>query len=337
MIHNKYINTPICFMLRITQVFRSSFKQMSLTSKKMAMIKPKPAEEKLCLKDIEYMMNTTVRGDNDHNNKIREQILRDILMLPQEYFEDSNYGIKWKELQVKWKILLEELCKVSYDKISIKQKAGRGHHYDFLVNYTHGEQIVDEAKVEFKHHCERLTKLPQFLSLPAKQDFLEMSYAEYYYDHYLDAYLAQDIEIKVEKPTKEAYLKMVFTTNYDVHPFFRCLYDRCKYFEKEKNKIVNDSIRSFLEENGSKLDLEKISEKFKHTQKDKIFVLWDLKQFHIDRLCDEDFNIDTNEGIKNGNSILIKSKKSTFQMLLRWRNHKGILLPAWQISIKHRT
>jgi predicted secreted protein len=41
--------------------------------------------------------------------------------------------------------------------------------------------------------------------------------------------------------------------------------------------------------------------------------------------------------IKNGNTIVLQSAanpSTTFHLLLRWRNHKGILNPAWQISLK---
>ena len=33
-----------------------------------------------------------------------------------------------------------------------------------------------------------------------------------------------------------------------------------------------------------------------------------------------------------GNVIEVKSGLSIYNLLLRWRNHKGILNPAWQIS-----
>jgi hypothetical protein len=40
------------------------------------------------------------------------------------------------------------------------------------------------------------------------------------------------------------------------------------------------------------------------------------------------------EGVKNGNTIVVVSKAGTkHNMLLRWKNHLGILYPAWQISL----
>lgn len=38
--------------------------------------------------------------------------------------------------------------------------------------------------------------------------------------------------------------------------------------------------------------------------------------------------------IKNGNILELKTSNNIYRLLLRWRNHKGILNPAWQISMK---
>lgn len=35
-------------------------------------------------------------------------------------------------------------------------------------------------------------------------------------------------------------------------------------------------------------------------------------------------------------TLVVKSTTCIFHLLLRWRNHKGVLLPAWQISLKNR-
>ena len=286
--------------------------------------------------DIQTMTGTSSRGKNDFSNKKRETILTQLLNLDSSYFEDEEYGSQWAALKVKWSDLLSRICEVPYTNVMVEPKAGRGHHYDFHITYKKDEHTIREKKVEFKHHCSSIARLPQFLSLSAKQDFLMDAppYAEEYYDHFIDRYLACDSEITIAKPTKEEYLKMVYTTNYDIHPFFRCLYDRSKFYEKEKNAVVNESIRTYLTKYMDRIDLDKLSEKFQNTQTDKIFVMWDLKQFHTEQFDEQELKLLTNEGVYRGNVLVLKSKTCIFHMLLRWRNHKGVLLPAWQISLK---
>jgi hypothetical protein len=82
--------------------------------------------------------------------------------------------------------------------------------------------------------------------------------------------------------------------------------------------------------------LKKLSEEFIRTQKDKIIILWDKNNFNIDSIDEAELNVKTIFGIKNNNSILVNSESNKIQyaMLLRWKNHPGVLKPAWQISIK---
>jgi len=291
--------------------------------------------------DIQAMTLTTMRNKNDHYNKKRELILTKLLTLDATYFEDETYGAQWTTLKEKWSELLTRICDVPYTDVTVQPKAGRGHHYDFhitymLANSTQSQTI--EKKVEFKHNCSSIARLPQFLSLSEKHSLFihTSSYAEEYYEKYIERYIACDPEITVSKPSKEDYLRMVYTTNYDIHPFFRCLYDRSKFYTKEKNAVVNESIKEFLTKYIDQLDLEKLTDKFQTTQKDKVFVMWDLKKFHVDQFNTKDLTLTSNDGLHRGNVIRVKSATSMFHLLLRWRNHKGILLPAWQISLKNR-
>ena len=48
----------------------------------------------------------------------------------------------------------------------------------------------------------------------------------------------------------------------------------------------------------------------------------------------EDLKINKFNKINKNNTIEVISDKYKFNLLLRWRNHKGILNPAWQISLK---
>jgi len=294
--------------------------------------------------DIKSMVMTASRHKNDHHNKKREALLTQLLTLDKSYFEDESSGKQWTALKTKWTELISRLCEEPFSEVVVQQKAGRGHHYDFHVTYTllpkeHTETLpILEKKLEFKHNCCSLSKLPQFLSLSEKQSLFISTpcYAEDYYNHYIERYLACDPEITVPKPCKEDYLRMVYSTNYDIHPFFRCLYERSKFRVKEKNAIVNESIHCFLQKYGDQIDLEKLTDKFQTTQKDKIFVLWDLKQFHTDQFDTNDLTLVSNLGLHRKNALVIKSTTCIFHLLLRWRNHKGVLLPAWQISLKNR-
>ena len=310
-------------------IIKMSFKQL-LT---------KPCMQLRCSDITSFTQKSILRAKNDINNKLRETILGEILTLSNNYLEDPIYGSQWQHLQHQWKTSIETLSVMQYDRIEIEPKGGRGYYYDFLVRYfkTHSdsEVLMDEKKIEFKHHCHTLDRLPQFLSLPTKCGFFPKDYAEYYYENYLKRYMQLDPSL-TEMPSKEDYLKYVYTTQYDRLPLFRQMYDHESTNKKEKHKLVNESIKMYLQTYIETIDLETIQTKIKESQMYKHYFLWDLHQFHIDEFKEHDFANLTFIEIKNNNVIVLKTSTSIFHLLLRWRNHKGILMPAWQISLKNR-
>ena len=297
--------------------------------------------------NINYLFSQgTERGKNDAANKIREDIIEKLPHLDEEYFNHPVFGSQWNHLREKWNETIQIIYPMNtttttvsnptldHTKIHIQKMAGRSYNYDFnLTFYTTDKRVHAQKHLEFKHNCKSIYKLPQFLSLNINSDILSVSYAEFYYDKYLEQYIALDTGITVEKPSKEMYLKNITGVNYNVDPFFQCLYEREVNFKKEKSAIVDNSIRDFLETYGSFINLRTLSDKFISTQENKIYLLWDCNEFHTHELSNADLFVNTFVGIVNSNTIVVESDKYKFKLLLRWRNHKGILNPAWQISI----
>jgi hypothetical protein len=119
----------------------------------------------------------------------------------------------------------------------------------------------------------------------------------------------------------------------DAGAFFIQLKEREEVNKKQKAAIVNTSISQYLTEYSAYIDLSLLGQKLKESQENKVYVLWNNHSFHIDQINLEGMSLEY-VGVKNGNVLLVKSGSHTFEMLLRWRNHKGILNPAWQISMK---
>lgn len=278
------------------------------------------------------------RGKNDVNNKKREDILLIINEPKYEYLmNDKTYNNNWKDLKNKWNNIIKSLYDENYDTILIDKMAGRGYNYDFKVQYKLKNNIVKELNIEFKFNSSDIESLPQFLNLSEKIDILRGNlYADFFYDYYLfDILKLYPTEFENIFIDKKDYLKFVYNSNYNVHPLFKKLKEleiENSNFKKEKNVIVNKSIKIFLEKYGFKIDIDKLLLKFKNTQ-DKVFVLWDCKnkKFNTDFIKIE--NSIKYCGIKNNNTIVIKLGLDTyFDLLLRWKNHKGVLFPAWQIK-----
>jgi hypothetical protein len=288
--------------------------------------------------DITTFFSTSTRNDNDATNKVREKVLKLICDPPKEYLDHSEFGNSWRIVHEAWNDALKKIAQETsvpiYTSTQIKVRGGRKFNYDADVMYYNGTTLVANRKIEFKNGGSNIGDLPQFLSLQAKIGLFTETYDKFWYENYLDKYIACDASITEAKPSLQLYLKNVGSTKYTITPFFAQLKTRELFFQKEKNEVVNMSITDYLTKYGKQLDIKSFSEKVKATQTEKIYLLWCDGKFCTDKLSEAEMSDITYHSIKNGNVLELKSGNTIYGLLLRWRNHKGILNPAWQISLK---
>lgn len=292
----------------------------------------------MSVSDITTFFSTSTRAENDAANKTREKVLKVICNPPQEYLDHPEFGSSWRTVHTAWnealKTVAADTAVPPYTSTKIKIMGGRGFNYDALVSYYDGATHVASRKIEFKKGGATIDDQPQFLSLQAKIGLFAVTYDRFWYDNYLDSYIACDSGITAAKPSLELYLKNVTSTRYTITPFFEQLRERELFFQKEKNAVVNASIADYLSKYGESLDMAAFTEKVKATQTDKIYLLWSNGKFSTDQLSEAEMTGMIFHAIKNGNVLQVKAGATMYNMLLRWRNHKGILNPAWQISMK---
>jgi hypothetical protein len=295
---------------------------------------------------ISTFFTTSVRAGNDAANKIREKVLENITNPPAEYLQDTDYGQLWQHVHNEWNTIISKIIdRRLYSTVELQILAGRGNNHDGnLICHSKPLDRIDRiVKIEFKYGGKSICSIPQFLSLQTNQPTLKMfdePYDIFYYNHYIDLYIACDpLGITEPKPPLEIYLKCVRSTDYNIHPFFSQLKEREPTAKLNKNKVVNDSIRDYLHQYAHSIDTTQLTQKIIQTQQDKIYLLWSNQKFHLDEIHinsirDIEFAAIGDKGNVIQLSAGIGIHRLTFHMLLRWRNHKGILNPAWQISMK---
>jgi len=179
--------------------------------------------------DIDVFYEISTRDMNDTINKLRENILLNLQNINKNsiYLLDEIYSSKWIQLKEQWTLTLNELgitCK--YDDIKVYGMGGRGNHTDYIVTYLKDGEVVLKKNVEFKFNASSLNKLPQILQVFEGSLKFPKSYAEYYYENYLEEYLSIDTNLlDIEIPSKEEYLKYVKGTKYECQEIFKRMYD----------------------------------------------------------------------------------------------------------------
>jgi hypothetical protein len=289
----------------------------------------------IIVSDITHFFNKSKRNNNNAANKIRERILCVALSPSPEFLTDATHGPSWTKLRDEFIRILNVITPEPHTRVAVEQKAGRGHKFDFSAQFYNGDTLIATKKLEFKFGATSIKALPQFLSLTAKDAIMPgPKYHEHFYDHGLDAYIATDPEITATKPTKEEYCRIVYNTDSSCHPLFEQMRERRTIQTPAKNAVVNKSIKDYLAGHGASIDTAAFSKKVAESQTDKHFVLWSNGAFHYDHFAATEMTGFTYSHIKNDKVIVVNGPGCIYELLLRWRNDKGILMPAWQIGMK---
>lgn len=266
---------------------------------------------------------------NDANNNIREIAIVGLInktLVGQEWLPISN------ALSTFILKRLETNGLPSTTTVRAVKRGGRKYNWDFDIIYgTHLE------KTEFKFGGKTVQSLPEFFSCGANKPFNTcIPYATYFYRNYLPSVAAiYNIPVTI---SEEDYLKSVYGSSYK--GIFKQLYDSEKQGtdtqKRMKKEMVDSSINAWLSQAAPLIDLNAITQEFKRSQEGKKFMLFYNGTFHEDEIKSEELVATCVKEIKLGKYLVIQSAvpSTTYEMLLRWKNHAGVLYPAWQISMK---
>jgi hypothetical protein len=284
------------------------------------------------------------RDENDKRNKLREHILDelfhgrcDALCL------DPTHGAAWMSLRDAFQSALKDMSVLegiqNVVETKLVQKGGRGYNYDFLVTFQTATS-AKEVGVEFKFGGTSVDSLPEFFNPSADKSFHPTLYASFYYTNYL-AQVAAVYGLTVPLPTETEYLKAIHKNTPSI-PFLKALdaaeradEDRSitsKY--KQKQVLVAASINAYLEKVLFDTNFSTIEAELKRSQGNKRFLIYSGGRFHHDALKPTELELEDTVYVKNRNTLMIQTKDGGhIEMLLRWKNHLGVLFPAWQISL----
>ena len=274
---------------------------------------------------IEYFYKPSKKCDNDKVNKMRENIIKQLLEK-----KDIEYCDKCKEkyLQLKnnFDNIFTDIYNRRFDNYEVISKGGRGCKcdYELIFYYKDNEKYV--VNLEFKYGTTKITGCPQFLNQPAKN----CDYHKFYYESFLTKL---NEKYNFTSPSFNIYEKEIFKNSSNNEYFINLKEKDVKgsQFKKDKDKFVKDSIYKYL--SNYKVDYNYWQDKFKE-QNRKIFLLCKNGKFYVDKFSNKELTLKNEHYIKNKNTIVLKTNTSSeIHMLLRWKNRLGVLLPAWQVKL----
>jgi len=283
-----------------------------------------------------HAFTKTAKTENDKNNKVREIIIAAIInqKVPDNYFILAS----WFKLRLSVSNYIKQLRDVPYLDAECKLMAGRKHNYDFMLRVYYEDGSRD-YNIELKFNAASVDDTPQFVSPMKPSQYMSNSYEEYYYDNYHNK-LSNIAHI--DMPPKEEYLKQIHSNQpICMKPFQDLYYKGCSRssqytgnqfdidFYGLANLFSQESIQLFIQE--TELNIEMLSSYLRHTQQDKIYMLYSEDTFILQKVNPDDYTIESVTKTHNCYKCVTRSGKK-MNVLLRWKNGNGIAFPAFQIS-----
>lgn len=296
---------------------------------------------KYCVSSILVMLKSSTRCKNDKINKIREEIVCDLInkKVCNNYFADNKYGRDWRIVRRNLLSCLDEQYK-NYKKIECIKRAGRTYNYDYLLKVTFNNSTIED-NIEYKYGYNSINEHPQFANIPRVSNYFNKSFEDFHYNNYFSS-ICQFLN--EEKPAFEIYKKEVGS---NMPSYSNNMKSKYKNFSKSKQNqfrnISKKSIKSFLEE--TTFNMKEMNKKLLETQKGKKYLLCKGGHFNFELKDSSDYTIDLvnednkNPKIVNGNALIFKtSNGKLLNILLRWKNGAGFAFPALQIkNVKPKT
>jgi hypothetical protein len=282
------------------------------------------------------------RALNKDYNELRELV---VFKMYKHYYREENLKESYlqdsfiEKLYTNFKNTTDLMHKLKYNpKFTYKCaiKGGRGNHFDMTIYIYDNSELIDSHNIEWKFsEGNEITDIPQYVNITCPSKYFNLNYEEHHYNKYFTK-IANLYHI--QKPSWDEYKKGVNSAKF--------LKDEIqKEVTNDKNNncprydvlssITNISIKEFLEL--ANFDIEAYNSYIEKTQKNKIYLIYSYKKdlFNYTELAIEDQTINTIvDSNYNNNSILAinNSGNMKLKILLRWKNKKGIALPALQAA-----
>ncbi len=317
----------------------------------------KIGKDNICYPEISLFAQTSKlpaschRNQNDLNNKKRELIINLIInnQIPQDYYIKSRC---WYRLRDRLHQYIDDLHLsvssknkntngICYDKLVCKQKGGRGHHHDFILEFYYPDDIMLQAKVEFKYGSNKVNNCPQFVSPMKPSQYLSNHFELDFYQQVLPQICsAQGVDI----PPLEVYQKQIHNDKPECmlsiqQAYYRGAKQSSKFTGEQKdiefyqlcNRLSKQHIQQFITQ--TDLSVDQLNSYIRGTQKDKYYMLYHNNQFHLEVVHPDCYQIETVK--KNPNRFRYECETingNRLNILLRWKNGNGVAFPAFQIS-----
>jgi hypothetical protein len=103
--------------------------------------------------------------------------------------------------------------------------------------------------------------------------------------------------------------------------------------EDKNNNVIKKSCNEYLKKYNTEFKFDKITEKLKESQKNKIYLIWKNGKFNVKKINVEHINITKIIEIKKSSFVVnVENFKYNIEVRICWKNGNGICNPSWKFG-----
>lgn len=243
-----------------------------------------------------------------------------------------QYGEQWVQIHRITHTMMQHILQTqpNYQRYSVAPVTKKNQPYDVIVTF-YDNAVIHKHYIAIHCGIRHVGDVPFLYTVPVRElELYQDRFDDYYYHHYLSAYIDTDPEITEAPPRWELYKRLVYQPH-TTHPFFVQLRRRESDHTLAKKRIVNDSITAYLNKASTSISLSHDTVAFLTRLQNIWHMVWNhgectLHRFEFDPSLLHCYRI-------QGQSLLCHAGPYRVSCKLQWN---GIEKPVWTMLVQNR-
>jgi hypothetical protein len=240
------------------------------------------------------------------------------------------YGEQWVQLHRNTRAAIHHMLQPTYQRYIVTPVLKKNQPCDVIVT-SYDQDVIHKHYIAIHCGLRQMGNVPFLYTVSVRGlELCHELFDDYYYHHYLSAYIDTDPEITEAPPRWELYKRLIYQSE-TTHPFIVQLRRRETEYTLAKKRIVNDSITAYLNRASTSIALSHSAIDFLTRLQNIWHMIWNqgectMQRFEFDPSLLQCYRI-------QGQSLLCHAGPYRVSFKLQWN---GIEKPMWTMLVQNR-
>jgi hypothetical protein len=263
--------------------------------------------------------------------KLATLICRLLTVTPPFFHQHVRLGEQWVQIHRNTHAAIHHMLQhTAHQRYVVAPITKKNQPCDVIVT-SYDNDVIHKHYIAIHCGVRQMGDVPFLYTVPVRAlELCQQLFDDYYYHHYLSAYIDTDPGITEAPPRWELYKRLIYQKN-PTHPFFVQLRRREGEHTLAKKRIVNDSITAYLNVVSTSITLSHDTVAFLSHLQNIWHMIWNhgeciMQRFEFDPSLLHCYRI-------QGQSLLCHAGLYRVSFKLQWN---GIEKPVWAMLVQHK-